>query len=93
MQGADIIVFPERGLNTLHLPENRHEIRPLLTPISDNVQRQITCADTAGGVLELSCSERAANVLVYVCGAINMLLEIKLRRIGKLVYFIGIVFQ
>jgi len=93
LQGADIIAFPERGLNTVHLPENRHEIRPLLTPIPDPVQRQIPCADNAGDVLEVSCSERAANVLVYVCGAINMELEIKLRRIGKLVYFLGIVFQ
>jgi predicted amidohydrolase len=93
LQGADIIVFPECGLSTIHLPENRHEILPLLTPIPDPVQRQIPCADTAGDVPEVSCAERAATVLVYVCGVIKMELEIKLRRIGKLVYFLGIVFQ
>jgi len=93
LQGADIIVFSERGLNTVHLPENCHELRPILTKIPDPVLGQIPCAGTAGDVLEVSCSERAANVLLYVCGAINMELEIKLRRIGKLVYFLGIVFQ
>ena len=65
----------------------------MLTTIPHPVQRQIPCADTAGDVLEVSCAERAANVLVYVCEAINMELEIKLRRIAKLVYFLGIVFQ
>ena len=80
-------------MSTIHLPESRHEIRPLLTPIPDPVQRQIPCADTAGDVPEVSSAERAANVLVYVSRVINMELEIKLRGIGKLVYFLGIVFQ
>ena len=80
-------------MSTIHLPENRHEIRPLLTPIPDPVQRQIPCVDTAGDVPEVSCAENAANVPVYVCGVMNTELETKLRRIGKLVYFLGIVFQ
>ena len=80
-------------MNTVHLPENRYEIRPFLTTNPDPVQGQIPSADTAGDVLEVSCAERAANVLVYVCEAINMELEIKLSRIGNLVYFLGIVFQ
>jgi len=89
LQGADIIVFPECGLSTINLPESRHEIRPLLTPIPDPVQRQVPCAATAGDVPEVSYPERAANV----CGLRNMELGIKLRRIGKPVYFLGIVLQ
>jgi predicted amidohydrolase len=93
MQGADIIVFPECGLSTIHLPESRHEIRSLLTPIPDPVQRQIPCAASAGDVPEVSSAGRAANVLVYVCGVATLELEIQMRRIGELVYFLGIVFQ
>ena len=77
-------MFPECGLSTIHLPQRRHEIRPLLTPIPDPVQRQIPCVDSAGDVPEVSCAERAANVLLYVSGVTNVGLETKLRRIGKL---------
>lgn len=68
--GADIIVFPECGLSTIHLPENRDEIRPILTPIPDPAQRHVPCMDTVGEVPEvlhlLSCAARNHSVYVVV---------------------------
>jgi hypothetical protein len=54
LQGADIIVFPECGLSTIYLPENRPEIRPLLTPIPDPIQRKNPCMDSSGDVPEVT---------------------------------------
>lgn len=67
---ADIIVFPECGLSTIHLPERRDEIRPLLTPIPDPVQSQIPCTDSAEDVPEvlrlLSCAARNHTIYIVV---------------------------
>lgn len=68
--GADIIVFPECGLSTIYLPENRPEIRPLLTSIPDPTQRKNPCLDTLGDVPEvlsfLACAARNHSIYVVV---------------------------
>ncbi|XP_069691217.1 vanin-like protein 1 isoform X2 [Periplaneta americana] len=67
---VDIIVFPECGLSTIYLPENRSEIRPLLTRIPDPEEFKNPCLhleeDTPEILQILSCAARNASIYVVV---------------------------
>lgn len=66
----DIIVFPECGLTTIHLPQERQGIRPFLTSIPDPNSNINPCTDTQTEFPEilhiLSCAARDAGVYVVV---------------------------
>ncbi|KAJ9584108.1 hypothetical protein L9F63_021544 [Diploptera punctata] len=71
MHDLDIIVFPECGLSTIHLPQQREGIRPFLTEIPDPKKSTVNpCVDTQTEYLEvlhiLSCAARDFAVYVVV---------------------------
>lgn len=79
-------MFPECGLSTVHLPQNRDEIRQFLTPIPDPAQRQVPCMDTAEDVPEVSRVRLDRKMTHFE-------IPVKMIRTGKIVYVLGVLFR